>query len=187
MFMTSGRKIVLATGSCLAVALLVATAFAASGEPDSSGFAAAKAVHDGRDSPGYLDMKSAARGTALRHGDRSLAFSATTYARWSPRSLNRCKSSITFNFPHINRLVIVSYRHGLRADVYRDVVHHTGNAPVWRQNPRKVVVELAKDLFGRHRHRRPKWNAYTNSPPRKDCGAKHDAVIDLAPNSGYVH
>jgi hypothetical protein len=166
-----------ALGAVAGSTLEIAGATAPSGD-----FTPVRTVHDPQDFSGYLDMKRVSRGTVEHDGNEALAFSATTYGSWHARSLRRCHAGIGFSFPQLNRDVAIHYGRELRATIYRGL-RRIRDVPIWRENLRSVAFQVPEVPFA-GTDNRPRWHAYSASPPRRRCGEAVALRIDQVRNRG---
>ena len=102
-------------------------------------------VTDRDDTAGFLDVKAVAHGHA---GGKRLKHTLTTFARWRSRQL-RC-GAIAFDFPELNRELIVSHRKRLRAILINSRTRGGIGAPeVSRPTRRRVAVVFPRKWLGR--------------------------------------
>jgi hypothetical protein len=169
--------------TCAALGTLAGGALEIAGATAPSGdFTPVRTVHDRQDFSGYLDLKKVSRGTVDRDGNEALAFSATTYGRWHARSLRRCPAGIGFSFPQLNRDVAIHYGRELHATIYRGL-RRIRNVAIWRENLRSVAFQVPEVPFA-GTDNRPRWHAYSASPPRRQCGERVALKIDQVRNHG---
>ena len=163
------------------VLIIVMVALVAAG----NAYADTRAISDGNDRPGRLDIRSASHG----HEHARVVHSISTFGRWGSGVIGRNTPNLfaveisTDGDPALERVVLISSANGrLVAQVIRlPAGTRVGDAAASKLNGRTVRVSIRHRLLGNTSGYR--WNAHSQY---RAAGACSGFCSDRAPNSGRV-